>query len=301
MFKFAVQYVNLFTKPARWQREIEPESNTWEDLEAKESDAIHEACSKGKTDVMIGNYQVEITGRTRGARTNETTGKSERLRLVHVFPEAQTLLEATAYVCNMNAKEAGYKNYKITMASKCGADEPYVGVKDLEILHERSKQTAMQVFSAIATVGSISNIQKHKLALIADIESLYEEIKGANANKDPYKNIEFYLIPGSVAFVAYSMRVVTDVTCFEPTTPEFDFEWGDVCTRASNYFWNVYMAVFFFCIIMFFAKGHAAARYLNMIWGVLKSQVPSASSSSLESVSNNRRSNDGLRRKKKEE
>jgi len=29
MFKFAVQYVNLFTKPARWQREIEPETDKY--------------------------------------------------------------------------------------------------------------------------------------------------------------------------------------------------------------------------------------------------------------------------------
>ena len=147
--------------------------------------------------------RVEILGRSRGARTNEKTGESERLRLVHVFPEAQTLLEATAYVCNLNAKEQGYKSYKTLMAEKCSADMPYVGVQDLEVLHERAKQNSLQVFSSIATVGSISNIQKHKLALIVDIESLYEEIKGANANKDPYKNIEFYLIPGSVAFVAY--------------------------------------------------------------------------------------------------
>ena len=83
----------------------------------------------------------------------------------------------------------------------------------------KAKQSSLQVFASIATVGSISNIQKHKLALIADIESLYEEIKGANANKDPYKNIEFYLIPGSVAFVAYAARVVTDVTCLNLRRP----------------------------------------------------------------------------------
>jgi hypothetical protein len=167
-----------------------------------------------------------------------------------------------------------YDRYKNSMAEKCSADMPYVGVQDLEILHEKAKQNSLQVFASIATVGSISNIQKHKLALIADIESLYEEIKGANANKDPYKNIEFYLIPGSVAFVAYAARVVTDVTCFEPQTAEFDFEWADVCTRASNYFWHLYMAVFFFCAMMFFAKGHAAARYLKMFFSVLQTQLP---------------------------
>jgi len=248
------------------------------------SDAIHAACTQGKTEVVFGNLRVEILGRSRGARTNEKTGESERLRLVHVFPEAQTLLEATAYVCNLNAKEQGYKSYKAFMANKCAANMPYVGVQDLEILHQKAEHNALQVFSGIATVGSSLNIQKHKLALLADIKALYVEIQGANANKDPYKNIEFYLIPGSVAFVAYAARVVTDVTCFEPQTAEFDFEWADVCTRASNYFWHLYMAVFFFCGIMFFAKGHAAARYLKMIFGVLQTQLPDTSSASLSST-----------------
>ena len=113
MFKFAVQYVNLFTKPARWQVEVKPESDEWKDLDVKISDELHVASSQGKNEIVLDGLRYEILSRTRGARTNEKTDESERLRLVHVFPEAQTLLEATAYVCNLNAKEQGYKSYVV--------------------------------------------------------------------------------------------------------------------------------------------------------------------------------------------
>ena len=91
----------------------------------------------------------------------------------------------------------------------------------------------------------------------------------------------------------YAARVVTDVTCFEPETVEFDFEWADVCTRASNYFWHLYMAVFFFCAMMFFAKGHAAARYMKMFFSVLQTQLPSS-----ESISGGGGSNKKMKSKK---
>ena len=141
MFKFAVQYVlffvvrsfdcdvnsntnartryvNLFTKPARWQVEVKPESDEWKDLDVKISDELHVASSQGKNEIVLDGLRYEILSRTRGARTNEKTDES-RDRLVHVFPEAQTLLEVTAYVCNLNAKEQGYKSYKSSMAEKC--------------------------------------------------------------------------------------------------------------------------------------------------------------------------------------
>jgi hypothetical protein len=107
------RYVNLFTKPARWQVEVKPESDEWKDLDVKISDELHVASSQGKNEIVLDGLRYEILSRTRGARTNEKTDESERLRLVHVFPEAQTLLEATAYVCNLNAKEQGYKSYVV--------------------------------------------------------------------------------------------------------------------------------------------------------------------------------------------
>lgn len=269
LYKFAVQYVNLFAKPARWQREIKPDTDRWEDLPIKFSDALLAASAKQETDFTLDGYRVKLSGRNLGSRCKIDEDVDEKLHLVHVFPEAHTLLEATAYVCNLNAKEAGYKTYKKLMDRHCGADRPYVGVKDLEELHKKCKQDALHTFSGIATVGSLSEIQKHKLALVVDIDALYEDIKSANANKDPYKNIEFYLVPGAVGATAYVARVFSDVVCLEPVTDEFDFEWADVCTRSSSYFYYVYMAVFFFCVIIFCAKGHAAARYVKMIYGLV--------------------------------
>jgi len=194
-----------------------------------------------------------------------------------MFPEAKTLLAATAYACNMNAKEAAYKKYKADMDKKAGPEKAYMGPIDLEDYHRKCELRAQQEFSRIATVGAVQNIQKFKVLLMADIDALWSDYLKSNANKDPYKNFEYYIIPGAVALMAYVLRKVSDITCMvSPQTEEFDFEYADVCLRASNFLFHVYWAVFFFCGLVFVAKGNAAMKYFNMFYAMAKSGVPSA-------------------------
>ena len=45
-----------------------------------------------------------------------------------------------------------------------------------------------------------------------------------NSNKDPFKNMELFILPAVVAVTAYFFRVFGDLFCFEPSTKAFDFE-----------------------------------------------------------------------------
>ena len=81
MFKFAVQYVNLFTKPARWQVEVKPESDDWKDLDVKISDELHVASSQGKNEIVLDGLRYEILSRTRGARTWCSSAKRENFNI----------------------------------------------------------------------------------------------------------------------------------------------------------------------------------------------------------------------------
>ena len=56
--------------------------------------------------------------------------------------------------------------------------------QDLETLDKESTQEALAKFKSIATVGSIVDIQKHQVAMVADIRAQfqdYEQVGGVAA------------------------------------------------------------------------------------------------------------------------
>jgi hypothetical protein len=132
---------------------------------------------------------------------------------------------------------------------------------------------ALQIFFEKATIGSETERERHHALLDAAIASRYEEYSVNNANRDPFKNLEFYLLPLTIALAAFFLRSVTDMTCFEPATKNFDFEWGDMCQRGSQFLAHLYLAIFMVVILMLAATGHGAWARVRELLSVGKAMA----------------------------
>ena len=70
---------------------------------------------------------------------------------------------------------------------------------------------------------------------------------------------------------AYFLRVVNDwIFCWSnPVTPEFDFEYADICTRWSSMLTWTYSIIFMFVLLAIFKTGNAGyVRVQQMFQGL---------------------------------
>lgn len=136
-------------------------------------------------------------------------------REASIFPEAKTLLEATAEANNVNMRDKALTKYKREMDMKAGAKCSYVPIQELESHHQLCLLAAMTVFDAGARMGRHSQILKFRQALADEIEKERQRYVEVNAERDPYKNLEFYLIPGVIALSLLAFRIFQDLMCYE--------------------------------------------------------------------------------------
>lgn len=136
-------------------------------------------------------------------------------REASIFPEAKTLLEATAEANNVNMKDKALLKYKREMESIAGRNCKYVPVQELEAHHQLCFQGAIFIFDHGAKMGRHSQILKFRHDVIEEIEKEHHRFVELNAERDPYKNLEFYLVPGALAIALLVFRIVQDLMCYE--------------------------------------------------------------------------------------
>lgn len=136
-------------------------------------------------------------------------------REASIFPEAKTLLEATAEANNVNMKDKALSKYKREMESVAGRNCKYVPVVELEAHHQLCFQGAIAIFDHGAKMGRHSQILKFRGEVIAEMEKEHHRFVELNAERDPYKNLEFYLVPGALAIALLVFRVAQDLMCYE--------------------------------------------------------------------------------------
>ncbi|KAJ0391903.1 hypothetical protein ATCC90586_012027 [Pythium insidiosum] len=78
-------------------------------------------------------------------------------------------------------------------------------------------RSAMTVFDAGAKMGRRSQIMIYRERLVDHIEAEHKRYVDLNAERDPYKNLEFYIyfVPGVLAFGLLIFRVAQDIFCYE--------------------------------------------------------------------------------------
>lgn len=163
------------------------------------------------------------------------------------FPEAATMLEATAAANNTNATNLAIKAYKERMDKVAGPQcSNYMKTDELAEEHKLIMSEALEVFDSIANFGSTRSINKSKRDLLAKIEDDYEVYGKLNDSRNPLLGLEIYAIPLGVALFSYLARLIMDWTC----SP-----YAQVCKSGSDLLSHIYAVVICFLLIVAATKG----------------------------------------------
>ncbi|RHY26857.1 hypothetical protein DYB32_007280 [Aphanomyces invadans] len=184
-----------------------------------------------------------------------------------IFPEAKTLLEATAEANNANMKDRALTKYKAEMQKKVGPKCGYVQPHHLTEHHRLCLLGSMTIFDMGAKMGRQSAILKTRKELAEAILAEHARYVEVNAERDPYKNLEFYLVPATVAIVLFFFRIVQDLLCYENfgyDIPVYD------CKHVSVTLSHLYWAIITFMCIVTFATGSLMADRLKAVVTVAK-------------------------------
>lgn len=107
------------------------------------------------------------------------------------FPEAATMLEATAGANNTNATELAIKAYKESMDRVAGPQcSNHVKPEVLAEEHKQVLAQSMEVFNSIANFGSKRSIEKSKRNLMEKIDSDFVVYEKLNDSRNPFLNME---------------------------------------------------------------------------------------------------------------
>ncbi|DBA05278.1 TPA: LOW QUALITY PROTEIN: hypothetical protein N0F65_007440 [Lagenidium giganteum] len=198
-------------------------------------------------------------------------------REASIFPEAKTLLEATAEANNVNMKDKALIAYKKEMEKVAGSKCRYVPVKELEAHHELCVQGAMTIFDNGANMGRASEIMKYRSSLVDTIEKERARFFEVNAERDPYKNLEFYLIPGIIALTLLAFRIIQDLMCYEHIG--YDLPMYD-CKHVSHTLSHLYWAIIVFMLLITFSTGQVMIKRVKTVIAIIQSAVNAAQEAS---------------------
>jgi atlastin len=107
------------------------------------------------------------------------------------FPEAATLLEATASANNTNALQLALAEYKETMDRIAGPHcSNFVRSDELNDEHKRHSSRSLEVFDTIATFGSKGSITQARSKLQEQISEKFEVYASLNDSRNPLAGLE---------------------------------------------------------------------------------------------------------------
>lgn len=173
------------------------------------------------------------------------------------FPEASTMLEATAAANNTTAISRAVMTYKENMDHVAGARcSDYLAHDELQEQHRQVKLKTLAQFSKMANFGSERKISESKRSLLFQIEKDYELYEQLNQSRNPLFGFETYFVPMGIAFAAYFLRVVADWTCAP---------WSHICKRSSIILSEVYAVVFCFMAIIAFTKAKQISEVMKKV------------------------------------
>jgi len=178
------------------------------------------------------------------------------------FPEAATLLKATASANNSNAVSRALAQYKEAMDRIAGPScSSYVRPDELLDEHNKHQAGALKLFDSMATFGDKQSIQESRYVLkeqLASNASVYESL---NDGRNPLAGMEIYLLPIGVAVAAFVLRSFLDWTCSPYAT---------VCQASSELLSHVYAVVLWFMVIVGFTKAKQIQESLHRVQQALQ-------------------------------
>ncbi|CAH0482455.1 unnamed protein product [Peronospora belbahrii] len=191
-------------------------------------------------------------------------------REASIFPEAKTLLEATAEANNVNQRDKALLMYKREMEKIAGSKCQYVPVQELERHHKTCLEGAMAVFDDGARMGRRSEIMRYRHAVAEQIEKERHRFLEINAERDPYKNLEFYLIPGCLALALLVFRISQDLLCYEHIG--YDIPLYD-CKQVSHTLSHLYWALIVFMLLIMMSTGQVMFKRVKTVISIVKTAI----------------------------
>mmetsp|Transcript_18772 Transcript_18772/g.31630 ORF Transcript_18772/g.31630 Transcript_18772/m.31630 type:complete len:385 (+) Transcript_18772:1441-2595(+) len=170
------------------------------------------------------------------------------------FPKAMTMLDATAEANNRNAYDLALKEYKQGMDQLVGTEKPYVKEVDLQQVHDALYIAAFTQFDEMATMGAANVIATMRDALKSAVESERERYFATNSLRNPFKDVELYILPMGIAVVAWIAAVLVNATCST-----------DFCESTEDTFVNIYLFVIFSIIVLTWNHIKGALSYAREI------------------------------------
>jgi uncharacterized protein YhhL (DUF1145 family) len=125
------------------------------------------------------------------------------------------------------------------MMEYAGDDSSFVKESILQEIHNGAEKTALALFDEMATIGSEASIASYREKLGNDIESDRSRFFSVNALRNPFKDLEMYLVPLAVAGAAWLISTLFDVVCT-----------SDVCELAEDSFERLYMFMAFGVLLL---------------------------------------------------
>ena len=107
------------------------------------------------------------------------------------FPEASTMLEATASANNSNATSLAIRKYKDSMDHIVGARvSDYVAPTEVEAVHRAMFAECLEVFDGIATFGSLKGIEDARAEVVKVVNESFEMYTKLNDGRNPLLGFE---------------------------------------------------------------------------------------------------------------
>lgn len=178
------------------------------------------------------------------------------------FPKAMTMLEATSGANNRNAYDLALRDYKEAMARHIGPDKRYIKDKQLQKVHSEERSASLGTFDSIATMGASDAIESIRSKLAEEIALEFERLKEANAARNPFRDVELYVLPVIVAAVAWLVSVLVDKTCS-----------SDFCERTEDAFERLYLFILFGIAVAAWKYIRGAYLHVRAILPVLLGSV----------------------------
>ena len=182
-------------------------------------------------------------------------------REAKIFPEAKTLLAATAEANNRCAVELALKEYAAFMDQ---ATRKYVEELELNKLHADGRERALHKYKKAANLGPKEQIASFLKQLEADLAKQHTEYQTLNRLRDPFGFVAPYIVPILIAIVAYVLRYATDLVC----SP-----WSQTCATSGLFLGQLYSTVFFFMLIHLVATGHGVMGRLETMFAFVKNRA----------------------------
>jgi atlastin len=111
------------------------------------------------------------------------------------FPEASTMLEATAYANNTNAVNIAVAEYKDYMSHIAGPKcSNYIRPGELQDDHRQLLMRSLNTFDSMATFGNKRDIDGARQTVVKLLEEEFEVYASLNEGRNPLAGLEMYVI-----------------------------------------------------------------------------------------------------------